>query len=70
MTSKAGFTAQSSAEDGIGCPYCTALMPPEGFAAWPGQPRLITAECAGCARTVTLPSQWLARFAIPAQAQR
>jgi hypothetical protein len=41
------------------CPYCAASMPAAAFRVWPSEPRLITGECKGCARSVTLPSRWL-----------
>ncbi len=41
------------------CPYCAASMPATAFRVWPAQPRLITGQCEGCARSVTLPSRWL-----------
>jgi hypothetical protein len=54
---------ESGAEDrsgaNIACPYCASDIPFEDFAAWPRQPRLTSGECPDCARTVTLPIQWL-----------
>ena len=41
------------------CPYCAAAMPAAVFRVWPSEPRLITGQCEGCARSVTLPSRWL-----------
>ncbi len=41
------------------CPYCTAIISPDHFLVWPAQKRLMTGECDGCGRSVTLPSQWL-----------
>ena len=41
------------------CPYCASPMDPRSFAVWPSQPRLITGQCGGCGRSLTLPSQWL-----------
>ena len=43
----------------LACPYCAAPMPAAAFRAWPSQPRLITGQCDGCSRSVTLPSRWL-----------
>ena len=43
----------------LACPYCAAPMPASAFRAWPSEPRLISGQCDGCARSVTLPSRWL-----------
>jgi hypothetical protein len=43
----------------LACPYCAAPMPAAAFRVWPSEPRLITGDCEGCARSVTLPSRWL-----------
>jgi hypothetical protein len=51
----------------LSCPYCTSPMDPPRFTAWPSEPRLITGECLGCGRSVTLPSQWLAGARLPVQ---
>ncbi len=44
---------------GLSCPYCTEAIPPEQFVTWPLQPRLASGECGGCARSVTVPIQWV-----------
>ncbi len=59
---------------GLSCPYCTETMPPERFVTWPLQPRLASSECGSCARSVTVPIQWVSpaeptppeQFATPA----
>jgi hypothetical protein len=51
----------------LACPYCTSPMDPPGFTPWPLEPRLITGECVGCGRSVTLPTTWLAGSRVPLQ---
>jgi hypothetical protein len=41
------------------CPYCAEPIPAPAFRVWPLEPRLITGDCGGCGRSVTLPSIWL-----------
>ncbi len=51
----------------LNCPYCTSPMDPPRFTPWPLEPRLITGECVGCGRSVTLPSTWLSGSPVPQQ---
>lgn len=51
----------------LACPYCTSPMAPPGFTPWPLEPRLISSDCEGCGRTVTLPSTWLTGSPVPVQ---
>jgi hypothetical protein len=49
----------SAAPASLTCPYCASSMDPRSFRAWASEARLITGECEGCGRSVTLPSRWL-----------
>ena len=66
MSIAAAPASEHAGESGIACPYCAASMPTSTFASWPKEPRLATAECAGCARTITVPAQWV-REPVPSE---
>ncbi len=60
MTAPIASPAPEAGDTVVTCPYCRAPIATERFSAWPREPRLITGDCTGCGRTLTLPTRWVA----------
>ena len=67
MSPTESYPAEHRESITLSCPYCTSAMESPSFTVWPSEPRLITGECEGCRRSVTLPSSWLSTPPVPAQ---
>jgi hypothetical protein len=57
----------SSHAQHVACIYCSAAIPAHDFVHWPDVERLVSARCASCQRTVTLPSSTWRRLSRPAR---